>query len=345
MLRIDDSDERRARTAEAAERALALEPDLARGHLAMAVYLAHGARDQGAALAELAIARRERPADSEVLEWQARLLAGEGRFDEAIAALVRAVEVNPTEYPARCLLGAYLTHVRRHPDADAEYRRAIALQPDRMDAYLGRIWNALVWQGGTDLARQGLGTMPLPSHRDALELEIFLLFAERRFDRALELIQGMPASRVESAHWWWPSELLECHAHHWLLREEDARRACTQALADAQAALELRPHDPRLWTSVGYSQALLGNRAEAIGAAERACAVAPPNAVEQDQFRRDLLAIAAIAGDADRAIEEIRAALARPGYLTAAWLAVDWRYDRLRSDPRFKALEATGSKG
>ena len=155
----------------------------------------------------------------------------------------------------------------------------------------------------------------------------------------------MPARGVESAGWWWPRELLECHAYHWLQRETDARRSCAMALAGAQAAVEHHPHDPRLWTTVGYSQALLGNREDALRAAERACAVAAPNASEQDQFRRDLLAISAIAGDADRAIEEIRAALARPGYLTRAWLAVDWRYDGIRDDPRFQELAAADAGG
>jgi len=72
--------------------------------------------------------------------------------------------------------------------------------------------------------------------------------------------------------------------------------------------------------------------------------VASPDALEQDQFHRDLAAILAMTGNADRAVEELGAALARPGWLTRAWLAVDWRVDPIRDAEGFRELVAEGSK-
>ncbi len=79
---------------------------------------------------------------------------------------------------------------------------------------------------------------------------------------------------------------------------------------------------------------------EAIDAAERAYSLAD-NAWDQIQFRGDLAAIAAIAGDADRAIELIREELALPGWVTRGWLKIEYRYDNLRDDPRFQEIVET----
>jgi tetratricopeptide (TPR) repeat protein len=263
---------------------------------------------------------------------------GEGRFEEASETLTRALDVDPTNYRAQRSLAHSFGCLRRHSEADSAYQRAIELQPDRLDAYLGRFWNALAWEGGTTLGKRVLDTVPETRHRDVLELRLFVLLTDRQFDRALEFMANMPANEVESRWWNWPKELIECHAYHWLGREEEAQDSCGLALSNAQHDLEDRPNDPRLWAAVGQSQALLGNSDEAIQAAEHAVDFAGANAADQAHFQGDLAAISAIAGDSDRAIGLIRELLARPGWLTRAWVAVLWQYDNLRDDPRFQEL-------
>ncbi len=336
--RIDVSEIRSACAETAARRALDLDPDLARAHLAMAAYLGCSKGDSRGALAELEIARSLSPNDSHVLLVEGRLLMNEGRYEEASETLKRALEVDPINYAVQRSLAGSLSYLRHHAEADSAYQRAIELQPDLLDAYLGRFWFALVWEGGTSLGRQVLDTVPEARHRDVLELRLFAMLADRQFDRALEFMAGMPANEVENRMWDWPKELIECHAYHWLGREEEAQDSCGLALSRAQHGLEDRPNDPRLWVAVGHSQALLGNSDEAIQAAEHAVDFAGANVLEQRQFRLDLAAISAIAGDSDRAIEVLRELLARPGWLTRAWVAVVWQFDNLRDDPRFQEL-------
>ncbi len=336
--RIDVSEIRSASAETAARRALDLDPDLARAHLAKAAYLVGCKRDSPGALAELEIALRLSPNDSHVLLAEGRILAGEGRYEEVSETLTRVLEVDPTNYPVQLSLAGSLLYLRRHAEADSAYQRAIELQPDRLDGYMGRFWNALAWEGGTTLGEQVLDTIPKARHRDVLELRLFGMLTDRQFDRALEFMANMPGNEVESRWWNWPKELIECHAYHWLGREEEARDSCGLALSNTQHDLEDRPKDPRLWVVVGHCQAILGNSDEAIQAAERAVDFAGAIVAEQAQFRGDLAAISAIAGDSDRAIEVLRELLARPGWLTRQWVAVLWQFDNLRDDPRFQEL-------
>ena len=333
--RIDDSEVRIASAEASARRALELGPDLARGHLAMAAFLAGSQRDSPGALAELEIARSLSPNDSHVLLEEGLILRSEGRVHEALETLRRVLEVDPTNYRAQCALAYSLGSLRRHAEADSAFQRAIELQPDRLDAYINRFWNALAWEGGTTLGKQVLDTVPEARHRDVLELRLFATLADRQFDRALELMATMPATGVEDGLWKWTKELLECHAYHWLGREEEAHFSCSLALSNVRHDLVDRANDPRLWVEAGYSQALLGNSDEAIQAGERAVDLSGANVFDQEQSRGHLAAISAIAGDTDRAIEGLRELLACQGWLTRAWIAVDWRYDNLRDDPRF----------
>ncbi|RLE21252.1 MAG: hypothetical protein DRJ65_16470, partial [Acidobacteria bacterium] len=110
---------------------------------------------------------------------------------------------------------------------------------------MNRFWYALAWEGGTGLGLQVLNSIPKARHRDVFELRLFAMLADRQFDRALDFMAEMPANEVESRLWNWPKELIECHANHWLGREEEAKNSCSLALANAQHGLEGRPNDPR----------------------------------------------------------------------------------------------------
>jgi tetratricopeptide (TPR) repeat protein len=59
------------------------------------------------------------------------------RFDEAVSALTKSVEINPANTGSRMLLGAIYTRRNRFEEAAAEYRRVIAASPNSAAAYEG----------------------------------------------------------------------------------------------------------------------------------------------------------------------------------------------------------------
>lgn len=337
--RVDFSGDRIDNAEKSARRALELDPQLARAHLALAVFLTEGRRDTAGALAELEIARELSPYDIHVLLREGELLMNEGRCQKAIELLTRALDVDPTSYRAHWLLSFSLSLLRRHAEADSAIQRAIEINPDRLDAYIGRYWNALAWEGGTELGRKVLDTVPDDLHRDIFELRLFAFMADREFQRVLDSLPQLPPEGVAFSAWKWSTESIECHAYHWLGRENEAHESCHAALSIGLQELKTHENDPRLWADIGYNQALLGNSQEAIQAGRQAFDLAS-NPVDRAQFHRDLGAIAAISGNSDLAIQLIREELDLPGWLTRAWLKTDWRYDNLRDDPRFQRLVA-----
>ncbi len=118
-----------AKAEAAARRALALDPDLAEAHTA----LANVQRDR----LDFVLAEKEYrqaltlgPGSSETRNQFAQLLGALGRFDEAIEQARIAVERDPIAPAPRYILGVSLMSAHRQAEAIAEFDEVIAKTPD-----------------------------------------------------------------------------------------------------------------------------------------------------------------------------------------------------------------------
>ncbi len=120
---------RRAR--EAAERALALEPDLAEGHARIGwIRLSHDSDWRGAE-ASFTRALELAPGNAVVLGSAGVLARSLGRIEEAIAHCREAVEQDPLSSPSFNNLGLALHTADRLTEAETAYRKALELAPQR----------------------------------------------------------------------------------------------------------------------------------------------------------------------------------------------------------------------
>jgi TolB-like protein/tetratricopeptide (TPR) repeat protein len=120
-----------------ASQSLELAPDLAQAHLALASVWDHTlefthANDEYERALALA------PGNAQVLRQSGLFAAYMGRFDAALAALRRAVVLDPIGDPNRFYLGSALNAARRYEEAVAEYTRVISLAPDFNETYAER---------------------------------------------------------------------------------------------------------------------------------------------------------------------------------------------------------------
>jgi TolB-like protein/Tfp pilus assembly protein PilF len=123
---------RRAR--EAAERAVALQPDLAEAHAMLArIQMSHDWDWKGAE-ASYRRALELAPALGEALRGAGSLTHCLGRLDEAIALCRRAVEQDPLSTSCYTALGHALRAAGRLPEAEAAFRQALELAPRRTAA-------------------------------------------------------------------------------------------------------------------------------------------------------------------------------------------------------------------
>lgn len=147
------------RVRDAAERALALDPNLAEPHLRLAT-LRSIEGDAAASDWHMRRAMQIDPVNPLVLGFAASAAAGQGRLDEAVDLQRRAVEAEPLSQVARYNLASYFYLAGRYADAQEELRRVAEVAPDRPGGHMAMAAMLLVLQGRFDEAIAAAGDLP-----------------------------------------------------------------------------------------------------------------------------------------------------------------------------------------
>ncbi|HEV8199576.1 MAG TPA: hypothetical protein VGS03_06115 [Candidatus Polarisedimenticolia bacterium] len=111
----------------AAGKALALNPRLAEAHIALAYAIHLYDWNASEAEAEFRKGLALNPNYAPGHQWYAVFLASEGRFDEAVAEITRARELDPLSLIIGDVVGWIYSLARRNDDAVREFRKAIDL--------------------------------------------------------------------------------------------------------------------------------------------------------------------------------------------------------------------------
>ncbi|MGD8319442.1 MAG: protein kinase [Gemmatimonadota bacterium] len=117
------------RARSAAERALALDPDLAEAHTSLAY--AHTVYDWDWAAAERDFRKAIEldPQYPTAHKWYSDMLFAVGRLDEALAEAKRAAELDPRSPNARTIVGVRKWALGRNDEARADFERALEMDP------------------------------------------------------------------------------------------------------------------------------------------------------------------------------------------------------------------------
>jgi serine/threonine-protein kinase len=322
----------------AAERALAL-GERAAGHLAMGDYHAAVAGDVRRALDEYAAGRRLAPNDAELLAAAALAEQSAGRWEESLQHLEQASRIDPRSVlTARRLTRAYL-FLRRYPEAREAGERALRVAPTSLDVIES---SAMVFLGQGDLpgARAVLAAAASRVETTALVAfmatywDLYWVLDPEQQALLLRLTPG-PFDNSRAA---WGLALAQTHA----LRGDQthARAYADSARMAFEEALRATPEDAQTRVLLGVSLAYLGRKQEAITQGERGLALRPisvdayTGAYDQLQLAR----IYILAGEPEKALDQLEPLLRVPFYLSAGWLRIDPTFDPLREHPRFKKL-------
>jgi TolB-like protein len=136
---------------EAAEKALALDPQLVDAHLAMGFI--HQTYDWNWEAADTRYRRALglQPGNAQALRHASRLALTLGRSNEAIDLANKALERDPLRPASYNNLALALLSINRHTEAEAARRKALELDPDGASRHYG-IGEVLLYQGKTDAA-------------------------------------------------------------------------------------------------------------------------------------------------------------------------------------------------
>ncbi len=329
----------RARAKAAAERSLALAPELGTARLALGEYYHNVLADWRAALEQYTRAREVFPQDPDILVSLARSLESAGRWEEAVTALKQAQTVDPRSVsPARSLAIALLW-MRRYPEALEAARHAVALSPQHPAP---RETQAMIYLAQGDLAGAQKLIRTAAAEIDPTAVVIYVAqywdlywaLDEEQQRLALRLPLGSFDDDVFSR----AMVLAELYD----LRGDPARARvyADTAAAEADARVRVGSGDPYLTIQKALSLVYLGKKSEAVREAESA--VKAQSSVDDGYsgpYNEHLAARVYLrAGQPDKAIAILERLLAIPYYLSPAWLRIDPEWTPLRGNPQFEKL-------
>jgi len=352
-LGLDPSPAQLAAAKDAADHALALDPNLPETHLALGYYRYYGQRDFTGGLAKFQQAEQGLPNNVDITNAIGLIQRRLGHWDEAIVTLRRAIELDPRNINAYNTLALTYVVVRRFPEALATVGRALALEPANADA-LG-VKALVFWATGDLQAVEPLlanpGTEPLVSGGTAPVRGVQALF-QRRYAAAIEIFSSAMAAKTKRGE---PSDTEELLLGLSQQRAGDvaaARATYQKAAKDFQRELQKvapgSPAEARTHAALGLAYAGLGEAASAIAEGQKAMAMQPTS---KDPFEgpgeeESMADIYALLGDADHAIPILKRLLQIPcgAAITPAFLRLDPIWDQIRNDPRFQKLCEEKSK-
>jgi serine/threonine-protein kinase len=135
----------RPRAAEAAIRALQIDPGLAEAHAALG-YVRHYNWEWAAAEQSFQLAIALNPSYPLARIWYANLLSARSRVDEALAQVTAASELDPLSPVVGTNIGWVLSNARRFPEAIAAFQSVVARDPQYVQAH-SRLASAYAFSG------------------------------------------------------------------------------------------------------------------------------------------------------------------------------------------------------
>src|SRR5882724_11179755 len=351
FLGADHTPARLALAEAAIQEAFRLHPDAGEAHLARAQNLYQGYLDYDAALAELEVAAKTLPNDARVFELKGFIERRQGKQEEAVRSLQRALDLDPRNMDTLKQLALSYRLLRRFAEQKSVLERALAIAPNDVDIKLELATLEFYWKADTRPLHQLVdsiratnpaATRDIPEYWP--EYWLFYALAERDAAAARNAVVAAgenPALSDETVHFSRP--FMEGVIARMTNDEEGARAAFTAARAEQQKVLQApESYGPAL-SVLGLIDAGLGRKEEALRKGRRAVELLP---VEKDAIHgismvEYLAMIAAWVGDKDLACEQLAIAIRHPSPLNYGHLKLLPFWDPLRGDPRFEKIVAS----
>jgi TolB-like protein/class 3 adenylate cyclase/Flp pilus assembly protein TadD len=337
---------------QAAETALALQPNLGEAVVAKGYYHYACLKDYDTAVRYYEQARQLLPNSSRISESLAYVERRRGQWDRSESYFNEAERLDPRNVSLVSQRVQSYKFLRRFPEALRKCDQVLNITPDDLNTLADK---AGIAQAEGDLLSASALLAPLHPGADeaiALEAQVYQAILERRPAQIISRIKEIltkadPAlgnSNSELRFWLgWAQDVAGDHAA--------AQESWRQARSELESLLKEQPDNYFLIGYLALSNMGLRDKAAAFKLIERAMVVIP---IEKDAMDGPgplefLARVAAQTGEPDRAIDALQKLLPIPYEsplalnlpLTPALLRLDPMFDPLRNDPRFQKLVAS----
>jgi serine/threonine protein kinase/tetratricopeptide (TPR) repeat protein len=335
--------------AEAAIRAaFRLRPNAGEVHLARAWNLYWGYRDYDGALAELDGARKTLPNDARLFELRGyieRRRPG-GSQEEALRNLERAIELDPRNVHLLTQASASYENLQRYRDNVTIMDRALAVDPNNLDARVSRAFVEFDWKADTGPLHQLIDELRAKDSAAVQSMAdswLLCALAERDPTSIADALAALGEDSIGNETIKFHPRFLKGLIARMEKDDAKAHAAFTAARGEQEKLVRARPDDAGALCVLGLIDAALERKEEALQEGRHAVELLP---VEKDAIsgRRMIEYLAVIAGwvgDKDLACEQLGNAIRVPCSVTYGELKLLPFWDPLRGDPCFEQIVAS----
>jgi serine/threonine protein kinase/Flp pilus assembly protein TadD len=342
---FDHTPARLALAETAVREAFRIRPNAGEAHWTRAYHLYNGYRDYDGALAELEVARRSLPNDPYVFKLMGSIQRRQGRWEESIRNLERAVELDPRDVRILTQTGLSYGMFRRYAEQKSKLDRALTVAPNDVNVKADRAFVEVDWKADTGPLHQVIDEIRATNPAAVPQVAdrwLLCALAERDVTAAKDafLASEFPLGDENVQ---FPRPFVEGVIARMANDEHKAQLAFTAAREKQEKTVNAQPDYAPGWCVLGVIDAALGRKEEALREGRRAVELLP---VEKDSINglvmiKYLAMIAAWVGDKDLACEQLATAVRYPTSgveLSYGELKLMPWWDPLRGDPRLERI-------
>jgi DNA-binding SARP family transcriptional activator/TolB-like protein len=340
----DDNPERLKWAKAAIDTALDIDPKLPAAYVATATYYYRGTFEYQRGLDALLVAERLAPNDPDVLNLKGLIERGLGRWNDAIADHEGATRLDPRNPDILGDLCNALTQARRFAAAQKACDRAVASAPDKWSGYQLSYRLALERgdvNGALAIVRDAESRVDREEFRNGLlENGGWPWFFDAHLLTEMDSVPAPPGARARVSYF-------ACKVYLSVYTKDlrGARQFADSILANAAKAISGAPFfDTDVHSSLAMAYAAKGDNQRRLKETELTLRAIPSSldAIQRISMLQYLANSAVLAGSYDEALSQLKQILAVPSSYSIPSLRVDPWFDRMRSNPGFQQLLASG---
>jgi len=319
-----------------------LRPDAGETHLAQADFLYRCYLNYEKARAELAVAQRALPNNSDIFELTGYIDRRQGLWNESARSLQRALALDPRNFFILQQIALSYQEFRQFRAMAAALDRALVLIPRDLDTRVTRASVDLEWRADPRPLRESIRTILAENPATASDLAaqwFYLALCERDPAAVTQALAAIPDSGT-AVDLNFPRSWCEGLAARSKGDVATAQAAFLAAHAELERTVSEQPGYAPALCVLGLIDAALGRKDEAIREGRRAIELLPitKDSIDGAELVKYMGVIYAWCGEKDLAIEQIEATLKIPSTLSYGNLKLHPNWDPLRGDPRFEKI-------
>ena len=325
---------------QSAETVARLRPGSADANVSMGYYDYFLRRDYPRAREEFTEVTRQSPNDVRAWFCLGSVARRQGRWEDALASLRRALDLDPENNRNFNVYYEVLTGLRRYAEAQDLLDRRIAGHPQQAWLRGVKARLLLAWKADTRGARQELATLPasLDPGGNVTAVRVGCGETERDFAAAARDLAACPLAEIGGV----PRGVYEAELARYQGHTAEAETAYTAVRPLVEAAVREKPQDADTLMQLALVDAFLDRRELALDEGRRARALVPGGDTQQGpQLDSSWAVVLKNVGEREEALRTLQALAVLPYGPTYGSLSADPEWDSLRGDPRFEALVAS----